>query len=60
MYPDVPQLHYMEFFFQPIGSDLNFEPGASTGPNVLAARSMDNTIHMANFFNADWCVSPTY
>ncbi|MFT6310017.1 MAG: glycosyltransferase involved in cell wall biosynthesis [Porticoccus sp.] len=60
VYPDVPQLHYMEFFFQPIGSDLNFEPGSSTGPNILAARSMDNTIHMANFFNADWCVSPTY
>lgn len=60
VYPSVPQLNYMEFFFQPIGADLDFEPSSSSGPNILAARAMDNTIHMANFFNADWCVSPTY
>ena len=50
----------MEFFFQPRGADLGFDPEATVGPNILAARSMDNTIHMANFFNADWCVSPTH
>lgn len=60
VYPNTPQLHYMEFFFQPSGADLDFESGSSPGPNILAARAMDNTIHMANFFNADWCVSPTY
>ena len=56
VYPNVPQLHYMEFFFQPRGADLGFDPEATVGPNILAARSMDNTIHMANFFNADWCI----
>lgn len=60
IFPDTPQLNYMEFFFQPEGADLDFFPGVEVGPNVLAARSTDNAIHMLNFFNADWCMSPTY
>jgi glycosyltransferase involved in cell wall biosynthesis len=58
--PDTPQLNYMEFYFQPQGADLGFIPGTKPGPDVLAARSTDNAIHAMNFFNADWCITPTY
>lgn len=60
IFPDTPQLNYMEFFFQPHGADLGFAPDQKAPPNLLATRSTDNAIHMMNFFNADWCLSPTY
>lgn len=60
VFPDTPQLNYMEFYFQPQGADLGFIPGTKPGPNVLAARSTDNAIHAVNFFNADWCITPTF
>lgn len=60
IFPDTPQLAYMEFFFQPSGADLGFDPSREINANLLATRTTDNAIHMMNYFNADWCVSPTY
>jgi glycosyltransferase involved in cell wall biosynthesis len=60
IFPDVPQLAYMEFWFRPRGGDLGFNPAQVPGPPLLSARTMDNAIHATNFFNADWCLTPTW
>ena len=60
IFPDVPMLDYMEFWFQPRGADLGFDPSRSPRAEVLATRTTDNAIHAANFFEADWCVTPTF
>ena len=58
--PKVPQLHYMEFWFQPEGADLGFNPSKSPGADARAARATDNALHASNFFEADWCITPTF
>jgi glycosyltransferase involved in cell wall biosynthesis len=60
IFPDAPMLAYMEFWFQPRGADLGFDPSRSPGAEVLATRTTDNAIHATNFFNADWCITPTF
>jgi len=60
VFPDVPQLAYMEFWFQPRGADLGFDPTRTPSAEVIATRATDNAIHAMNFFNADWCITPTF
>src|SRR5436190_3815075 len=60
VFPDVPQLAYMEYWFRPSGGDLGFKPGSQPAPEVLSQRTIDNSVNATNFFNADWCITPTW
>ncbi|OOY34076.1 hypothetical protein BOV90_03640 [Solemya velum gill symbiont] len=61
IYPDVPILNYMEFYFQPRGTDMDFDPpGKVATPNDIARTTTNNAIHMVNYFNSDWCITPTF
>jgi glycosyltransferase involved in cell wall biosynthesis len=60
VFPDVPQLAYMEYWFRPSGGDLGFMPGSQPAPEVLSQRTIDNSVNATNFFNADWCITPTW
>jgi glycosyltransferase involved in cell wall biosynthesis len=60
VFPDTPLLNYMEFYSQPAGTDLDFSPRSRISPYDIASSSTLNAIHALNFFNADWCISPTY
>src|SRR5207342_580366 len=59
-FPGVPLLAYMEFWFRPSGADLGFNPKIVPAPEITATRTVDNAIHAINFFNADWCITPTW
>jgi len=60
IYPDVPRLSYMEFWFRPRGADLGFDPVVKPPPQVFSTRVVDNAMLATNFFEADWCITPTF
>jgi glycosyltransferase involved in cell wall biosynthesis len=60
IFPDAPILSYMEFWFRPTGADLGFDPRRHPPVDIVATRATDNAIHALNFFEADWCLTPTY
>src|SRR4249919_3952795 len=60
IYPDVPMLSYMEFWFRPRGADLGFDPAVQPRPQVYSTRVVDNAMLATNFFESDWCITPTF
>ena len=59
VFPDVPLLNYMEFFFHEKGRNLNYEIEDITNPTDRAKLIAKNAPHLLNFHNADWCITPT-
>ncbi len=60
VFPETPLINYMEFYNQPKGADLDFFSKSKQAPNALAKATTINAIHSLNFFNADFCITPTY
>jgi len=61
VFPDVPMLNYMEFFFHAKDTDMDFDPPNKVCTTEDIARTTtNNAIHMTNYFNADWCITPTF
>ena len=50
----------MEFWFQPTGADLGFDKRRAPPAEVIATRATDNAIHALNYFDSDWCITPTF
>ncbi len=59
IYPDVPVLGYMEFFYHAEGYNIGFLPDETVDDDKRAATRMQNTIHLQNLHLFDWFVSPT-
>ena len=61
VYPHVPLLTYQEFFYRPIGSDLDFDPEfrKPSTTEVLARSRMKNLHLLSCLESSDWGVTPT-
>lgn len=60
VFPDVPQLHYCEFFYRTHGSDVNFDPeyrNADLGDRCRIV--FKNAINHFSLESATWGLSPT-
>ena len=61
IWPDVPQLHFLEFFYKPDGADVGFDPEfAKTDWRSLARVRAKNANGLINLQNMTAAYSPTY
>lgn len=60
LWPDVPQLHFCEFFYNARGSDVGFDPDAPSTEDDAARIRIKNTIHLHSLASATWGYAPTH
>jgi glycosyltransferase involved in cell wall biosynthesis len=60
LWPDVPQLHFCEFFYNSRGSDVGFDPEAPVTEDDAARIRIKNTIHLHSLASATWGYAPTH
>ena len=59
-YPDVPLVHYCEFFYQLEGADVGFDPEAPMSIDQRARLVTRNALHLLNLQQCDLGVTPTH
>ena len=59
VYPNVPLLNYCEFYYQPRGSDLDFDPKRKIQLDDYARIRPKNTVQLLSVASCDWGISPT-
>jgi glycosyltransferase involved in cell wall biosynthesis len=61
VWPEVPMLAFMEFFYRSEGLDTNFDPEFASESLMARARTrIKNANHLMALDAADWCYSPTH
>ncbi|HTZ37035.1 MAG TPA: glycosyltransferase family 4 protein [Stellaceae bacterium] len=58
-WPSVPLLGYFEFFYRPVGSDLDFDPEFPPDPNDRMRIRTRNAVNLLGLETADWGQTPT-
>jgi glycosyltransferase involved in cell wall biosynthesis len=59
VWPDVPLLAYLEFFFRASGADTGFDPEFPMTRHEAASVRTNNALHLMGFEAADWGQTPT-
>lgn len=59
VFPDVPYIAYMEFFYHAFGADMHFHPDEPTNPDRVCRTRIRNATHLTNAYSCDWAISPT-
>lgn len=59
LWPDVPLLGYIEFFYHATGSDLDFDPEYPLRLDDLARLRTNNALHLLGLDAVDWGQCPT-
>lgn len=59
IYPDVPYIAYMEYYFHAFGADMHFYPDEPTSPDRILHTRIRNSNHLINLEACDWAISPT-
>lgn len=59
VYPDVPYIAYMEFFYRAFGVDIGFLPKRKVTEDDIARTRVRNANHLINLEACDWAVTPT-
>jgi len=59
-YPDVPLVHYCEYYYQLEGADVGFDPVAPLSLDQRARLVTRNALHLLNLQLCDWGVTPTH
>jgi glycosyltransferase involved in cell wall biosynthesis len=54
IWPTAPLLAYLEFFYRPSGSDIDFDPEFEVDPNIAMRLRIRNAINLVGFEAADW------
>lgn len=60
VYPDVPVLAYMEFFYEGNGADMKFSYPEGVAEDDKARVRMKNALHLFNLAFTDWMHCPTF
>ncbi|NWA08440.1 glycosyltransferase family 4 protein [Pseudomonas gingeri] len=59
VYPDVPLVHFCEYYYRSVGADAGFDPefpsNLDTGPRITAR----NALHLINLERCDFGITPT-
>ena len=59
VYPDVPYIAYMEFYYQAFGADMHFNPNDKIDDDKVARARIKNATNLINLTSCDWAISPT-
>lgn len=59
VYPDVPLIHYCEYYYQAVGADLGFDPEFPCGPEAASRIRLLNSMHLLNLEQCDVGIAPT-
>lgn len=59
IFPDVPLIHFCEYFYQAQGADADFDPEFPLDVDGMARIRMRNSLHLLNLEHCDMGVSPT-
>jgi glycosyltransferase involved in cell wall biosynthesis len=60
VFPNTPCLFFFEFFYQPTGADVGFDPQDPLTADGYARLRMKNITNQACLEAADWGISPTW
>ena len=60
VFPNTPCLYFFEFFYQPTGADVNFDPQDQLSADGYARLRMKNITNQTCLEAADWGISPTW
>ncbi|MCD6035007.1 MAG: glycosyl transferase, group 1 [Rickettsiales bacterium] len=60
VYPHVPILSFLEFYYRPFGADLHFDPEEEVRPDNIARVRMKTMPHLVNLDQCDWGITPTH
>ncbi len=60
VWPDVPLLLLVEFYYRSVGSDVNFDPEFQTGPDGPFRTRTRNAYHLLSIEAADHAYAPTH
>jgi len=59
VFPDVPLVAYLEYYFHPKGADVNFDPEYPSGPTIGSALMLRNAVILMTLDICDRAVTPT-
>lgn len=60
IYPDVPVLFFMEFYYHAFGADVYFDPKEEVNPNDVCRIRVKNSTNLFNLEACDWAITPTF
>lgn len=59
VYPDVPLIHFCEYYYHPHGADADFDPEFPLSRHSAAAIESRNAMHLLNLEHCDLGITPT-
>ncbi|RAP58296.1 glycosyltransferase family 4 protein [Oleiagrimonas sp. MCCC 1A03011] len=59
VYPDVPLIHFCEYYYRPRGADTDFDPEFPLTEHRAAAIESRNALHLLNLEHCDLGITPT-
>lgn len=59
LFPNVPVLHFCEFYYRAHGADVGFDPAEKVDEDDLARLRMKNVTNQVSLENMDWGIAPT-
>lgn len=59
VYPDVPLIHYCEYYYHPRGADADFDPEFPLSRHGAATIESRNALHLLNLQHCDLGITPT-
>jgi glycosyltransferase involved in cell wall biosynthesis len=60
LFPDTPQLSYIEFYYSSFGADVNFDPNEQASEDDLARIHIKNATNLFGLAQMDHGLSPTF
>lgn len=60
VYPEIPLIHFCEYYYHSKGADVNFDPEFPCGPDTASRIRPLNSMHLLNLEQCDIGISPTY
>lgn len=59
VFPDVPLVHFCEYYYHPQGADAGFDPEFPTSLDDLSRIRTRNALHLLNLQHCDLAITPT-
>ena len=60
VFPDVPLVHFCEFYYRTLGADAGFDPEFPASLDGNCRLNTRNALHLLNLQQCDWGISPTH
>lgn len=60
IYPDVPLIHYCEYYYHAVGADLGFDPEFPSATDASSKIRVLNSLHLLNLEQCDIGIAPTH